>query len=168
MELIDGVDFQTVHVRAGNASPADSLSALQISRLRGALVQLAQGVQAIHRAGKLHRDIKPSNVLVQRDGRVVLLDFGLAAALNVSGNYQSTEQHVVGTFAYMAPEQAASETVSPACDWYSVGVMLFQALTNRLPFVGTPVEILLRKQQQESQWPTDVEAPDDLVQLCRN
>jgi tRNA A-37 threonylcarbamoyl transferase component Bud32 len=165
MELVEGAPFLT-HVRG--APRGGPLASVQIERLRAALVQLAEGVLALHSAGKLHRDIKPGNVLVDRDGRVVVLDFGLAAELDRQGQYLSAHPRLLGTVAYMAPEQAACKAVSPASDWYAVGVMLFEALTGRPPFEGTPMMIMLDKQNIEPPSPADIVpgAPPDLADLC--
>ncbi|HEX4446659.1 MAG TPA: serine/threonine-protein kinase, partial [Polyangiaceae bacterium] len=98
MELVRGADL-VAHVREGGAPDFD--------RLRDALRRLAEAVQALHAAGKIHRDIKPSNVLVTAEGRVVLLDFGVATELSRSGDDDAEDQPIVGTASYMAPEQAA-------------------------------------------------------------
>ena len=133
--------------------------------LRQTFKQLASGVAALHAAGKLHRDIKPSNILVTPEGRVVLLDFGLVLEQDLG---QSTEQHVMGTAAYMAPEQATDEEASAAADWYSVGVILYEALTGQLPHEGQLVELLMAKQAVEPTPPHELvpSAPEDLSTLC--
>lgn len=145
------------------------LTAPQLLRLRGALRQLCEGVEALHSVGILHRDIKPSNVLVTRDERVVLLDFGLAFDTKRRGQDVSVDQGVVGTVVYMSPEQGARGELSPASDWYSVGVVLFEALTGRRPFVGEALQILLDKQQFEPPEPRELVpgVPEDLNVLCR-
>src|SRR5262249_32960275 len=109
---------------------------LDLDRLRGAIGQLAQGVAALHEARNLHPHLKPSNVLVPEAGRVVLCDFGLVAEMGgVSGRRVTQERQVVGTPIYMSPEQAAGRKLSEASDWYSVGVMLYEAVTGSQPFV---------------------------------
>ncbi len=148
---------------APKATPAD------VDRLRAALRQLVQGVMALHAAGKLHRDIKPSNVRVATDGRVVLLDFGVATELSrVVDENLLEEGEMVGTARYMAPEQAVNEGSTPACDWYSVGVILYEALVGSPPFVGSAFDVLKMKSMLDPPPPSEcVEGvPEDLDALC--
>jgi serine/threonine protein kinase len=187
MELVDGVDFldwvrpirprerveepqldfgeATTGVR-WRAGMADHGPPLDAERLRSSLRQLAAGLCALHNAGKVHRDVKPSNVLVERDGRVVLLDFGLAT--EQLGTHSFTDGHVVGTVDYMAPEQAAARRVGPEADWYAVGAVLYEALTERVPFAGPPIDVMMDKQRFEPPPPRQVrpEVPADLDKLC--
>lgn len=137
------------------------------ARLRTSFAQLARGLMALHDSGTVHRDIKPSNVLVNKDGRVVLLDFGLAIEPG-RDELESKTNVAAGTSEYMAPEQAAAKPVGPEADWYSVGCVMFQTLTGRVPFAGPHLEISLRKLQHDPPAASsliDGIAPD-LDQLC--
>jgi hypothetical protein len=173
----------TVNIRLGDASlsvpkltlpvtePMRSirppLSGRAVVRLRHALGQLVDGVSALHAAGKLHRDIKPSNVLVSKEGRVVLLDFGLVRELDESDAHQS-QGLVVGTPAYMSPEQAIGLPVRESTDWYAVGVLLYEALTGQVPFEGKPGEMILQRREQNVRPPSELteRVPEDLDALC--
>ena len=143
-----------------------SKSPLDLPRLRLAMRQLAEGLHALHETGKLHRDIKPSNVLITKDGRVVILDFGLVA--EVEGKDASDTFTIAGTPDYMSPEQGAQLPISRASDWYSVGVMLYQALTARLPFSGKFFEVMMNKQNFDPPAPAELtrNVPEDLNKLC--
>jgi hypothetical protein len=152
MELVDGAEF-LVHVRPGGA--------LDEARLRTALVQLALALQALHARGLVHCDVKPNNVLVTPAGRVVLLDFGLVAHVDQS------ESSVVGTPAYMAPEQCFVQKIGPPADWYGAGALLYEALTGALPFTGPALQVLKDKQEGLPRRPGElVGAPEDLDALC--
>ncbi|MEO8493715.1 MAG: AAA family ATPase [Planctomycetota bacterium] len=165
----------------------NSLNEAQCGRLRDALRQLAEGVCALHEAGKLHRDLKPGNVLVRTDGHVFLLDFGLVVELlmeaqsftddvegdsveldDATASHKATDGKIAGTVKYMAPEQVTGAALTAASDWYAVGVMLFEALTGRLPFTGSTQCILSQKQVADAPAPADVATgiPDDLNALC--
>ena len=108
-------------------------------------LQLADGVRAIHALGKIHRDLKPTNVLVDERGRVVILDFGLVRGADPEHVDHTHEQAAVGTPAFMSPEQARDQPLTAATDWYAVGVMLYEALTNRRPFEGTAAEVMRKR-----------------------
>jgi len=122
-------------------SPVAIINDSIIARLRSGIEQLAIGVRKIHSLGVLHRDIKPGNVLVQSDGRVVLLDFGLVESLS-----DDASGELAGTIGYMAPEQAAGGKLTTASDWYSVGAMIYECLTGRRPFEGSMSSVIDAKQ----------------------
>jgi eukaryotic-like serine/threonine-protein kinase len=137
---------------------------LNLDRLRVALKQLVEGVYALHRFGKLHCDLKPSNVLVSDEGRLVILDFGLITELT------SNNKNEHGTPDYMSPEHGAGESLTEASDWYSVGVMLYEALTGQLPFDSSFGDVIKEKLRYEATPPSQLieGLPEDLDTLCQN
>jgi len=141
----------------------------QWQRLRSGLRQLAVGVQALHDHGTLHRDIKPSNVMVTRDNRVVLLDFGIISELRRPAAEESSGL-IFGTPAYMAPEVGTRRLVGESSDWYAVGIMMYEAVTGRRPFHGSSAEVMETKRLRDAtpvrELGTGTEVPGDLERLC--
>jgi serine/threonine-protein kinase len=126
MELVSGTDLKTLLRRRQQLTVEETL---------GILTQTCAGVGYAHRAGLIHCDLKPQNILVAPDGRTKIADFGIARALSTIDPMETSE-YVWGSPQYFAPEQAAGGPPSPASDVYSLGVILFEALTGRLPFPG--------------------------------
>jgi serine/threonine protein kinase len=162
MELVNGVPFvDYVRGRLRRGTPPNEL------RLRRALIQLVSAIEHLHAGGYVHRDLKPSNVLVTEDGRVVVLDFGLVDELGPTG--ELGDEHILGTPAYMAPEQAALEGAGPPADLYAIGVMLFESLCGARPFVGNMKEVLAAKRDGPARDVAEFVSGCDpeLLALCR-
>jgi eukaryotic-like serine/threonine-protein kinase len=136
-------------------------------KLRRGLIQLAQALDVLHRAGMVHRDLKPSNIHVTPTERIVVMDFGIVAD-TARPDEDGTGAFTLGTPLYMAPEQAAGEPPTAAADWYSVGVVLYLALTDRMPFSGSREAILVAKQSTSPVPPGMLtrDIPPALARLC--
>jgi serine/threonine-protein kinase len=117
------------------------------------VTQACQGLNYAHRHGVVHRDVKPGNLLVSDTDTVKLADFGIARATDQSSITQVGS--VLGTAAYLAPEQARGEEAGPRADLYSLGVVTYQLLSGRLPYEASSLSELALKQQRESPTPLD-------------
>jgi serine/threonine protein kinase len=132
MEYIAGRALSAVLREAGPLDPA---------RAADIASQVAAALASAHRHGVVHRDIKPGNVLITEDGQVKVTDFGIARAVNTEESLTQTGA-VMGTATYFSPEQAEGIEVDARTDIYSLGVVLFEMLTGRPPFLGeTPVSV---------------------------
>ena len=141
MEYLDGETLKDVIIREG---PLPERRAIDIT------LQLLAALRFAHRREIIHRDVKPHNVMVLRDGRVKVADFGIARA----GDSEMTEAgSIVGTAQYLSPEQARGQHVGPESDLYSVGVVLYEMLTGRVPFTGDSAVAIAMKHVQETPVP---------------
>jgi serine/threonine protein kinase len=136
-EVTEGVAFLTMPlIRGGtlrdilNRGPLDTLTAWRYLR------EIGDGLQHAHDAGIVHRDLKPTNVLIHADGRAMLADFGLARGAG-QPTHLTTIGLAIGTPGYMAPEQVMGHDVDKRADIYAMGVLTFEMLTGRLPYIGS-------------------------------
>jgi serine/threonine protein kinase/ABC-type phosphate/phosphonate transport system substrate-binding protein len=174
MEWIEGESLSRRIARgdfavSGSANHANI--AQRIIRAVELVMILARAVQYAHERGVIHRDIKPGNILIDGNGQPHLTDFGLAKLSKESSNAVSDTGSVAGTPAYMAPEQARGERLSPAADIYSLGVVLFELLTGKPPFSApTPLETLRLITDQEPPNLAKISRgriDSDLATICR-
>jgi serine/threonine-protein kinase len=121
-------------------------------------LQVCAGLETAHEAGLVHRDVKPQNLLVTPSGAVKIADFGIARS--VDGTRLTQAGTVLGTAAYLAPEQAAGETVTAAADLYALGAVLYELLSGRPPYVADSLAELVARQQEGAITPVRELAPD--------
>jgi serine/threonine protein kinase len=136
MEYVDGETLAELTARSGPMQPDEAVELL---------LQVCAGLEHAHAAGLVHRDIKPQNLLVRRDGVVKIADFGIARTLQATQLTQAGT--VLGTAAYLAPEQAAGERVTAAADIYSLGAVAYELLTGRTPYEVESLADLAQKQR---------------------
>jgi serine/threonine-protein kinase len=128
-------------------------------------VQSCQGLEYAHRHGVIHRDVKPGNLILNPDGVVKLVDFGIAKAAEDTGITQIGS--VVGTAAYLSPERAQGEEATASADVYSLGVVLYQLLAGRLPYETGSLTELATRQQEGAPEPLHLINPDVTPELSR-
>jgi serine/threonine protein kinase len=149
MEYVDGPTLGEELKRTGPLPPA---------RVVDLALQICGGLEHAHASGLVHRDIKPGNLLLRKDGTVKIADFGIARAAQATKLTQIGS--VLGTAAYLAPEQAAGEPVTAAADIYSLGCVLFELLSGRTPYVFESLSELVVKQREEPITPIRELRPD--------
>ncbi len=134
MEYIEGRELKSIVEMGHPDKPGEAPLLLPINDVINYGIQIAEGLEAAHEKGIVHRDIKSSNIMITNDGKVKITDFGLA---KIKGGAQVTKiGTIVGTAAYMSPEQAKGEEIDHRTDIWSFGVVLFEMLTEHLPFCG--------------------------------
>ena len=150
MELVEGAPLSAVLAREGRLDP---------ERVLDVVAQAALALGAAHQAGVVHRDVKPGNLLLRRDGVVKVTDFGIARTIGEAP--RSEIGLVVGTVAYLSPEQVACRPVTPASDVDALGVVAYECLAGRRPFTGEhPVALALaHRRHRPPPLPPDVPAP---------
>jgi serine/threonine protein kinase len=152
------VEGETLAVRIAHEG---RLPATEVARI-GA--EVAEALAHAHAKGVVHRDVKPGNIMLGTDGRVYLLDFGIAASQEQAAMQLTDAGTAVGTLPYMAPEQLAAHPAEPASDVFSLGAVLYEMLAGRRPYVATTPVALVQEQQRQ---PADIpDVPPALLALA--
>jgi eukaryotic-like serine/threonine-protein kinase len=161
LEYVEGETLAALLSRRGRLEPDEA---------RGLALQAARALAAVHEAELVHRDVKPQNLILRDDGTLKLADFGIATAREVTALTQAGT--ILGTAAYLAPEQALGEEVSLAADVYSLGAVLYELLAGRPPFTVETLAELAEKQRRGEIEPVGDVAPavpadlEDAVMRC--
>jgi tetratricopeptide (TPR) repeat protein/predicted Ser/Thr protein kinase len=142
MEFVDGEDFHTLLRRQGKLSADEAVHVMR---------QICLALDAAHTEGVIHRDLKPQNIMRDKQGRIVVMDFGLARALESGGMTRTGA--LVGTMEYMSPEQAKGEAVGPTSDIYAAGLIFYELLTGKMPYQAESALASLMKRAQQRALP---------------
>ncbi|MBI5282131.1 MAG: protein kinase [Candidatus Solibacter usitatus] len=159
MELVDGRDLKSIVTEQGKLTPEAAAEIME---------QVCEGLDAAHKESVVHRDLKPQNIMIDGQGKVLVMDFGLAHSTDSGG----TGGALLGTPDYMSPEQAQKKDVDAKSDLFTVGLILYELLTGIQPFkAGTLAEILLRRITETAPAPAEVDpsipkALSDIVVKC--
>jgi serine/threonine protein kinase/Tfp pilus assembly protein PilF len=157
MEYVSGQDLKGFIRQSGQMGVGTAISIAK---------QICEGLSEAHKVGVIHRDLKPSNIMIDREGEVRILDFGIARSLKEKGITGAGV--MIGTPEYMSPEQAEAKEVDQRSDIYSVGVILYEMVTGRVPFEGdTALSIAMKHKGEAPKNPKEYNAqmPDDLSRL---
>lgn len=148
MEYIQGRDLRAVLREKGKLSPGAAVEIME---------QIVAGLNAAHEQGIIHRDLKPGNIVQDENGRIVVMDFGLARSLGNDGMTQTGM--MLGTFEYMSPEQARAETLDARSDLFAVGLIFYELLTGNVPYKAeTAIASLLKRTQEAAVPPSSIDA----------
>lgn len=157
MEYVPGEDLKSFMRRAKQLSIPTVISIAK---------QICGGLEEAHKLGIVHRDLKPSNIMIDKDGNVHIMDFGIARSVKTAGITGTGV--MIGTPEYMSPEQVESKEVDQLSDLYSLGVILYEMVTGRVPFEGeTPLSIARKHADEDPSDPKTInpQIPDDLSHL---
>jgi len=148
MEYVDGEDLRTLLRNRGKFSAKETITVIE---------QVCRALDAAHAEGVIHRDLKPQNIMRDKNGRIVVMDFGLARSLGESGMTQTGA--IVGTIEYMSPEQALGSPLDQRSDIFSVGLIFYELLTGKAPYeADTAIASLMKRTREEARSASDVDA----------